>query len=110
MNATPTVCPDGDGMWAARPPPLASAWPPRPWENRFRVYCGLASVPGREQRLVSAVDSLLAQTHLPERVVISLAPKYTRFAKPYDRAALGGKVALFETGDRAYTMIFAETR
>lgn len=28
----------------------------------------------------------------------------------YDRAALGGKVALFETGDRAYTMIFAETR
>lgn len=28
----------------------------------------------------------------------------------YDRQKLGGKVALFETGDKAYTMIFAETR
>ena len=102
MRPNATACPVGDAMWAPEPPVGYSASPPS--VGLPRLYCGVASVPGRELRLVEALDSVLQQTYLPEAIVVTLATEYSRFPEPFDRAALskyeaGGRVRVVEMAD-----------
>jgi hypothetical protein len=63
-----------------------------------KVYVSLTTIPARASGLMRCLDSLMAQTHAPERIFLCVPRTYRRFPgaqpAPIDVDAFGGRVEL----------------